>query len=51
MDYTKYDYMKYSGKSPAPAYEVEFSDSHGVTQALVTVSEDDLEVGVASRSG
>lgn len=44
MDYTKYDYAKLSGKSLPPAYEVEFADAHGVTQALVTIREEDLEV-------
>jgi hypothetical protein len=44
VDYTKYDYAKSSGKSLRPAYEVEFADAHGVTQALVTIYEDDLEV-------
>ena len=38
------DYMKYSHRDLPPAYEVEFSDSDGVTQALVTISEHDLEV-------
>lgn len=44
MDYTKYDYAKYTGKSLPPAYEVEFADAQGVTQALVTIQEQDLEV-------
>lgn len=38
------DYTKYSDSSFLPAYEVEFAKSDGVTQAVVTVSEDDLEV-------
>jgi hypothetical protein len=38
------DYTKYSGRDLPPAYEVEFVDSDGVTQALVTVSAEDLEV-------
>jgi len=38
------DYTELSNTDLPAAYEVEFTDSHGVTQALVTVSEDDLEV-------
>ncbi|WP_081968225.1 DUF4926 domain-containing protein [Mycobacterium kyorinense] len=38
------DYTKYSDRDLPPAYEVEFADSDGVTQALVTVAENDLEV-------
>lgn len=38
------DYTKYSDKSLPPAYEVEFTDGHGVTLAVVTVYEEDLEV-------
>ena len=38
------DYSKYPDGDRAPAYEVEFTNSDGVTQALVTVAEDDLEV-------
>lgn len=38
------DYAKYSDSGRPPAYEVEFADSDGNTQALLTVSEDDLEV-------
>lgn len=38
------DYTRNSPRRLPPAYEVEFSDADGVTQALVTVSEDDLEV-------
>ena len=39
MDYTKHS----NGNLPA-AYEVEFADADGVTEALVTVAEEDLEV-------
>jgi hypothetical protein len=42
------DYTKDSDKSLPPAYEVEFTDGHGVTLAVVTVYEEDLEV--VSRS-
>jgi hypothetical protein len=38
------DHKKYSNKDLPPAYEVEFMDSDGVTQAVVTVYENDLEV-------
>ncbi|VBA36878.1 hypothetical protein LAUMK13_01367 [Mycobacterium innocens] len=38
------DYTKSSQGDLPPAYEVEFSDAHGITQALVTVREEDLEV-------
>jgi hypothetical protein len=38
------DYTKHSDGNLPPAYEVEFVDSSGVTQAVVTVSADDLEV-------
>ncbi len=38
------DYTKYSDKDLPPAYEVEFMDSDGVTQAVVTIYEKDLEV-------
>jgi hypothetical protein len=38
------DYTEHSTGDLPPAYEVEFTDSDGVTLALVTVSEDDLEV-------
>lgn len=38
------DYTKYADEGLPPAYEVEFADADGVTQALVTVSADDLEV-------
>jgi Domain of unknown function (DUF4926) len=44
------DYTQYSGVDLAPAYEVEFADSDGITQALVTLSEDDIEVAPASDS-
>jgi hypothetical protein len=45
------DYSKHSGGTRLPAYEVEFVDSDGLTQALVTVSEDDLEVVSRPDSG
>lgn len=38
------DYTKSSSKDLPAAFEVEFSDADGITQALVTLSEDDLEV-------
>jgi hypothetical protein len=38
------DYTKYSDGALPPEYEVEFANSDGITQALVTISEDDLEV-------
>lgn len=38
------DYAKDSDCTLPSAYEVEFSDPDGVTQALVTLSGDDLEV-------
>jgi hypothetical protein len=38
------DYTRYSHNDLAPGYEVEFVDADGVTQAVVTVSGDDLEV-------
>jgi hypothetical protein len=38
------DYTRYSDKDLPPAYEVEFADADGVTQALVTLSGDGLEV-------
>jgi hypothetical protein len=38
------DYTKHSDGNLSPAYEVEFVDSSGITQAVVTVSADDLEV-------
>jgi hypothetical protein len=43
------DYTKHSNLNLPAAYEVEFVDSEGVTQALVTVAEEDLEV--VSRPG
>jgi Domain of unknown function (DUF4926) len=45
------DYTKHSGGSLPAAYEVEFVDREGVTQALVTVAEDDLEVVSRPDSG
>lgn len=38
------DYTKSSNADLPSAYEVEFADADGITQALVTLSEDDLEV-------
>jgi hypothetical protein len=38
------DYTQYSGGALPPAYEVEFADSAGITENLVTISGDDLEV-------
>lgn len=38
------DYTRCSDNDLPPAYEVEFADADGVTQALVTLSGDDLEV-------
>ncbi len=38
------DYTQYSDGALPPAYEVEFADSAGITQNLVTISGDDLEV-------
>ncbi|GAB4973895.1 MULTISPECIES: DUF4926 domain-containing protein [Mycobacterium] len=38
------DYTTYSDRDLPPAYEVEFVNSDGTTQALVTISEDDIEV-------
>jgi hypothetical protein len=43
-----FDYTKDSDKDLPPAYEVEFTDGHGTTQAVVTVDEKDLQV--VSRS-
>jgi hypothetical protein len=45
------DYAKYSSRDLTPAYEVEFVDSDGMTQALVTVPEEDLEVVWRPDSG
>jgi hypothetical protein len=45
------DYTKHSDGTRLPAYEVEFVDSEGLPQALVTVSEDDLEVVSRPDSG
>lgn len=44
MDYT-------TDPNEAPAYEVEFSDADGITRALVTLVEDDLEVVWRPESG
>jgi hypothetical protein len=49
MDHTKYDHPKHTGKSLPPAYEVEFFDAHGITLAVVTILDEDLEV--VQRSG
>jgi hypothetical protein len=38
------DYTQYSGGALPAAYEVEFADTAGITQQLVTISGDDLEV-------
>jgi hypothetical protein len=38
------DYTKYSEGTLPPEYEVDFADSDGNTQTLVTVSADDLQV-------
>jgi hypothetical protein len=38
------DYTKFSTESGTPAYEVEFLDTEGMTQALLTVPGDDLKV-------
>lgn len=38
------DHTKYGHRGLPPAYEVEFMDSHGHTEAVVTVSEEFLEV-------
>jgi hypothetical protein len=38
------DYTQYPPKDLPRAYEVEFADADGVTQALVTIREEDLEV-------
>nr|WP_128617280.1 DUF4926 domain-containing protein [Mycobacterium lepraemurium] len=38
------DHTKDSDSTLPSAYEVEFSDADGVTQVLVTLSGDDLEV-------
>lgn len=45
------DYTEHSIGHLLPAYEVEFTDSDGVTQALVTVAEHDLEVVSRPESG
>ena len=36
--------MVYREPGLPPAYEVEFADNDGVTQALVTLKDDDVEV-------
>jgi hypothetical protein len=38
------DHTKYIDKGTPPAYEVEFMDNAGVTLAVITVPEDNLEV-------
>ena len=43
------DLTKHSGSTVPPAYEVEFVDRDGVTAAVITVAEEDLEV--TSRLG
>ena len=42
------DHTKYSDINLPAAYEVEFFDSHGLTQAVLTIYGEDLEV--VSRS-
>lgn len=39
-----FDYTKDASPGLPPAYEVEFTDGQGITQAVVTVDEKDLEV-------
>jgi len=51
MDYSKHPDSKHPDGDLPPAHEVEFTDSDGVTQALVTVAEDDLEVVSRPESG
>lgn len=43
-------YTKDADKSLPAAYEVEFTDGHGVTLAVVTVYEEDLQVVSRSHS-
>lgn len=38
------EYTKYPRQNDRPAYEVELSDADGVTLALVTLVEDDVDV-------
>ncbi|OBH86584.1 hypothetical protein A5681_15290 [Mycobacterium scrofulaceum] len=45
------DYSKDANAELQPAYEVEFADADGTTQALVTLGEDDLEVVWRPASG
>ena len=45
------DYAKFSDSNLAPAYEVELANSDGVTQALVTVSEEEIEVVSRANPG
>ena len=45
------DYTKHSGGNLPAAYEVEFVDPDGTTQALVTIAEEDLEVVWRPDSG
>ena len=42
------NHTKYSDEVLSAAYEVEFIDLHGITQAVITVCEEDLRV--VSRS-
>jgi len=42
------DHTKYSEETLSAAYEVEFFDLQGITQAVITVCEEDLQV--VSRS-
>ncbi|OBH86012.1 DUF4926 domain-containing protein [Mycobacterium sp. E2989] len=43
--------MDYTTGSDNAAYEVEFCDGDGITRALVTLAEDDLEVVWRPASG
>jgi hypothetical protein len=45
------DYTKHSGGNLPAAYEVEFVDPDGSTQALVTIAEEDPEVVWRPDSG
>jgi hypothetical protein len=45
------DYAKHSDRNLPLAYEVESADADGVTEALVTVAEEDLEVVWSPDSG
>ncbi|OBI05082.1 hypothetical protein A5679_14145 [Mycobacterium scrofulaceum] len=45
------DYSKGANANLPPAYEVEFADADGITRALVTFTEHDLEVVWRPTSG